>query len=205
MNNVPLEINLLVNWLKERDINLRPLIVDIGAGDGEYYSNSEYFIEKLAWDAVLIDGLPSNCEKLADKYLGDSGIKGDVQIHDLLVSDKVEEVFFEEDPKHWSLSKIQRDKKPNNRTSTLSDIFIDLRISTPGILSIDIEGMDTKVLFEFFMNCNIRPQVIIIEGNEFKDMIAQSEFLRSSGYDFVGGVFPNQIFIKGSKNNHVKK
>jgi FkbM family methyltransferase len=174
------ETEWLKEYIKARGLNLHKMFVDIGAGDGEYCSNSLAFIEQ-GWEALLIDGLEANIEKCKQLHVGRPFVKC---IHAIL-SDKVEKVCFVENKDHWSLSGVATGTA-NRTTSMLSAILKDKNINSIGIMSIDIEGNEWKVLMDLLIN-GIYPQVLIVEGNTFEEMQFHRDILEDQ-YKCIGGI-----------------
>lgn len=184
------EVEWLVDYIERHELKDRMYhsVLDIGAGDGEYCSNSNFFIKEWGFAGILVDGLISNSEKCREVHKDND----DVYCFAMLISDKYEEVRFEEDQYHWSVSRIQ-EGEPNRQTNRLADLVAKLNLHDIGIFSLDIEGLDTRVIKHMMEETDFRPQFIIVEGNTLDDMKEQREYLESE-YKFIGGVFPNQIF-----------
>jgi len=66
-----------------------------------------------------------------------------------------------------------------------------------GILSIDTEGMDTKIL-KTFLDSDHRipwPQFLLIEGNTPDEQVAQRLLAMTHGYAPIAVIPPNQMFV----------
>lgn len=188
------ETEWLEHELQERGIwdKLHHRIVDCGSGDGEYCSNSKLFIKKYGWSALLIDGRSDNLALSSVFYDRE---RQRVRHVNSILSDKQEKVNFENNEHHWALSKVV--DYPTGTTRTAHPLsfwlkkFNNLHI---GILSLDIEGNESKVLTDL-MNNEIYPQVIIVEGNDFETMQEHRRILDDKyGYP-IGGILPNQFFV----------
>jgi FkbM family methyltransferase len=183
------EPDVLIYELQKRKVfnKLPKVIIDCGAGLPEHCSNSLPFIE-LGWEAYLIDGLQGNVD-YSNEYYKDNN---KVRCLRAILSDCEEPVYFEQDKRHWSLSGI-KNGTPNCTTSRLSKIIDALNIKEIGILSLDLEGMETKVLTDL-LQARIYPKVLIVEGNDLRIM-QQHRHLLEPDYSFIAGVFPNQFFL----------
>ena len=188
------EDSFIDNYIKENNLKIINRIVDVGAGDGTFLSNSRFFIESKRWEAYLIEGQLEQCNQMLELWKD----KDMVHIMNAIVAEKVYPAHLEL-PHHWSLSTLKRDDKftqNNNLTKTLSNMFRDLKIKTCGILSVDIEGMDVKVIEEFLLHSICRPQIIIIEGNTIEERIKEKSVIEKEGYKLINTLNVNQIFIK---------
>lgn len=181
------EPELLLQELQKRKVYYKiPMVfVDCGCGIPEHCSNSLPFI-KLGWEAYLIDGLQSNVDYSAAYYKDNPKVK----CLQAILSDREEPVYFEQDKRHWSLSGV-KEGIPNATTSRLSKIIEALAIEEIGILSLDVENMEEKILLDVLPV--IHPKVLIVEGNDLDIMKRHREILEPT-YTFISGIFPNQMF-----------
>jgi FkbM family methyltransferase len=180
---------VLIYELQKRKVfnKLPKVIIDCGAGLPEHCSNSLPFIQ-LGWDAYLIDGLQGNVDYCEQFYKDNDKVK----CLQAILSDIEEPVYFEQNKYHWSLSGV-KEGEPNSTTSRLSKIIDALGIKEIGIISLDLEGNETKVLTDL-LKAKIYPHVLIVEGNDLRTM-QQHRSLLGEQYSFFAGVFPNQYFL----------
>ncbi len=185
----------LEDFIVRSKLNLTPVIIDIGAGDGLDASNSRLFIQKYNYQGFLID---ANKEKIAEaKKL----YKHNNEVHcfSLMISDKAYKAKLHKlKGKDWKWSKVIPCDKSDICTVTLSRFVDDNRIKNLGIMSIDIEGLDTCVMKEVFKNSTVRPECIIIEGNDEDEKLEQRRIIRGHGYKLIKTMSVNQIFIRES-------
>ncbi len=189
INQTVWETEWLLEYIQNNKLELHKMFIDAGCGDGMHQSNSHIFI-KQGWNAILIDALRSNvtrCSMLYENYKNVTCIKA-------TLSDKREDVFFKEDTRHWSLSKIDPAEGVATKSMRLSDILKLYGVTQIGICSIDLEGHETNVLTDLLHN-RIYPQILIVEGNTLELMQQHREML-SPFYKCIGGIFPNQFFMK---------
>ena len=173
---------------------IHKVVVDVGCGTPFHESISRTFIENFEFEGILIDALESNIDENLLHYMGYL-----VRCVCAVVSDKEQDVYFHEDSRHWSLSSI-REGQPNRRTSLLSKILDALGVKEIGIMSVDLEGMETPVLIDLLAN-DIRPQILVVESNEDPSdpwkLAKEHRMLLEPYYGRpVGVVAPNQIFIR---------
>jgi FkbM family methyltransferase len=157
-------------------------ILEIGANDGETLSNSLHFIKK-GWGATLIEASPITFERL--QYLHKDNDK--VQCLNLCLSDKHEEVTFYHNTDHMGkgdkdlLSTIDKSHFDNSsknfpfesfkmKTHTISDC--DFLYDNYKIISIDIEGMDYKILKQLDLN-KLSCDFLIIETHNENNLKKQ--------------------------------
>lgn len=184
------EDSIIEKYLLENRIFIPPMIVDVGAGDGDYISNSKLFIETYEYSGILVEVDPEQYEKLKNKYKDNSKIETVNRAVAKTIYPYT--IVFNGD---WSLNTIKRDTNSNTKTIKLSNIVE--KAQEIGILSIDIEGLDTEVLNEMLLHSKVRPWIIIIEGNNPQDQEKQRELLKKE-YTLYQTCNVNQIFINNN-------
>lgn len=201
----------LLDYLQRKGLldKLEKVVVDAGAGDGEYQSISRFWIKEQGFWAYLFDALESNVEKLSRLYKDEKRVHVDTP--PVVLSDiDYNKVVFQENPYHWSLSRVSEVAGPDEvlrTTRRLSSLLSSYYIGPVdvGILSIDVEGSDAKILKEM-LEADWTPQIIIIEANTCIEQSEQDEIFAayksrnylSEGYKFIGGISPNRIFARES-------
>lgn len=186
------EDEVIAEYLVKKKIMVEPLIVDVGAGDGEFISNSKYIIEKYPYKALLIE--PNDQPfRLLKKFYKDNNR---VEVLQTAVAGRVFPYKLTQKlGSHWSTAQVRKSNaKGAKETETLSNILEARGISKIGILSLDTEGLDTEIVAELLRNTKIRPEVIIIESKDDKDALEQEEILALE-YRRFGKFGVNQIFI----------
>lgn len=180
----------IIPELKEK---LTKFVVEAGAYDGKLHSNSRFFIEN-GWEGLLVepqkemyDQLVVNSEPYKDKvktcnraifygegnlYLKDHHVKEQVMITTENVGVETKYVTLEE--------LIQCSYGENKQI---------------GILSIDMEGYDTTAIKNIIDNGEIRPEIIIIEGNSMECRKSQMKILNDEYFITAIFVF-NTIWIR---------
>ena len=169
-------------------------IVDVGAGDGLFLSNSRRFIEKYDFGGLMIEPSDEPFKDLNKLYKDNKKVK----CLKKAMADKIFNYTMVPDdawPKpHWTINQTVKKKSSKRTTEKLSTIITRRRIREIGILSIDTEGYDTRIITEFIKNCDVRPHLIIIEkktpGDEMGQRIALAE-----DYFLATSIQFNDIFL----------
>lgn len=176
----------LENYLVGNQVYIKPLVVDAGCADGRTDSNSRLFIEKYNYSGILIDAREDAVELSMDHY---KGVKR-VQVVKAMLAEEEYGAYVKGEA---HLAAIVKRKNSKSKTQTLSSIIGKKDV---GLLSIDIEGMDTKVLKEV-LGAGIKPDCIIIEANDSKAKKAQEKLLKKE-YTAIKEFNVNTIYLKSS-------
>ena len=165
------------------------VVVDVGANDGFYGSNSFPFVAR-GWKAILIEPHPVVFAQLQKRF-ADSPHVTCLNLACAECSGK-RPLFLGTDGESPSLSTLCTDPallSQQGRTDqsifvpveTLADLLKAQQIPHDfGLLSIDTEGMDYEVLLG--LDCSIwRPRVIITEDYEPKEA-SKADYLKAHGY-----------------------
>lgn len=199
------EDEFLLKYIKDNRINVPKVIVEIGAWDAEERSNSRMFIQG-GWRGYLIEPLEDQFYKI-DKFY-EYNFKVDV-INCAIGSESGKGYFITNDelPDHAHLSDVRNENydfiEEQNQPHlgdakmihvlTLPDLFQVILVKEIGILSIDIEGMDS-VIAKQLINSEYRPTFIIIEGNNEKSTKRQQKIL-SKDYTMIKVKNVNTIWL----------
>jgi len=175
---------------------LTPTFLDIGAYDGITFSNSRYF-RNFNWRLILVEANEEALEKAKELYKGDDKVSG---FWEFIVPIRNQWGYLEYEADKWGLANVKTHNKETTkytkRCITLSEFCGSLGLKERddiGILSIDIEGTELKVLQQFFKNSKVRPQMICVEGNTPEAKQALRDFL-STEYEEIGELNVNLIF-----------
>ncbi len=177
------------------------IVVDVGANDGFYGSNSFPFVAR-DWRAILIEPHPNVFARLQTKFAG----KPRVTCLNLACSNQrgLLPLFIGKDGDAGTLSTLCRDDNDHFRTArteqsvevrveVLSEVLESQAIPRDfGLLSVDTEGMDYEVL----LGLNLpkwRPRIIITEDYAPKDL-AKFNHLREHGYRLRAHPLGNTIW-----------
>jgi FkbM family methyltransferase len=197
--------------LKLVDIQrLQPLVVDVGASDGFYTSNSYDLIVTHGWSAILFE---PQADKLAIAKRLHEGRHSRVVFQDCAISEHDQLVVMyghkndgdgsttlnhgasllplQYSPRQWPVRSI-------SYQSFVSMIGLD----KVGVLSLDTEGYDFNILRGLFESTQQRPQVIVTERFypwDHKKLLAKMALLEQEYDCRYNGI--DQIFIKKDLDN----
>lgn len=150
------------------------LFVDIGALDGTTNSNARMFLE-LGWKGILFEPNPKSFFKLFTNTRNFNCDIFNVAISKELSTAKFEIVDRKNFEGHSNLN------NKGNYTVLVSPLEVFISENEPiGILDIDAEGHDTKILQYLLEDTKIRPYYIIIEANSKEELKKQRQILNNS-------------------------
>ena len=193
----------LINQLfSEMNINF---FIQIGVGDMEKYIDPFYNFVKDK-KGIIIEAHPDYFKKLENYYINQ-------KLHNCLidnVSDVEKKLYFVNNLENYrnfahgicSLSKqhlIKHDILPKDisyvevKTKRLTDVLDENKISKLDLIIMDLEGMEYKILLDFFSNSNLNPNIIF----EYKHMNIKFlnqliEIMKKRKYKFL--FFKSDIF-----------
>lgn len=185
------------------------LYVDIGAHHPQRFSNT-YLFYLQGWRGINIDAMPGSMEPFSQLRPEDINIEA-------AISDSLEELtyYIYNEPALNTFSEeltIKRESscdykiinKKQLKTQKLSEILDEHLGESKDIdfMSIDVEGLDKKVLFSNDWT-KYRPQIILIEelSSSFSSLSKKSEvflFLSSKGYELFAKTFNTSFYRKYS-------
>ena len=176
------------------------IVVDVGANDGFYGSNSYPFIAR-GWRAVLVEPDPRAFEPLSRRFNGHPHVvcrqsacgarKGILPLH--LGQDSSHSTLGLGSDPNLSTIGPQSGRTVDVSVEPLADILDEMGIPARyGVLSIDTEGHDLNVLIGAGLECR-RPDVIFTETFE-PDEAAKRRFLEHLGYRFRAAVDTNTLW-----------
>jgi FkbM family methyltransferase len=178
-------------------------IVDVGANDGFYGSNSFPFVAR-GWRSVLIEPHPVAFAKMQKLHAG----KSNVTCLNLACGEAPGELplWFASDDPGGSRSTLCTDarmtaRRPSDqahrvvRVERLDAVLASQKLSFDfGILSIDAEGMDYEVLLGLDLK-QWHPRVIVTEDYESKNK-PKADYLSAHGYRHAGQCVDNAMWAK---------
>jgi FkbM family methyltransferase len=177
-------------------------LIDVGANDGFYGSNSYPFVAR-GWQCLLIEPHPAVFKKLTKLHEN----RQNVTCLNLACGENNEQkpLFIGVDGDEGTLATLSTDDNEHMRTcrtsesvmvqvKTLSRVLEEAKAPrNPGILSIDTEGYDLQVLKGLDFK-TWRPEVIITE--DYYDDDEKLALLKRNGYEFRFQAGNNKIFAK---------
>lgn len=184
------------------------LVVDVGANDGEKYSNSRSLIQ-LGWSGILVEPNPHTFQKLKNLYK-DSGAKVitvEGAVSNFVGTTRLYADFegmeglslgstIETEENDWSKKVINRQSHVEVKTDILSNVILRSGYTSRNfaLLSVDTEGHDMEVLEGLG---HFRPSVILTERHmwDFKKTLAKQLLLTTYGYVFAHHIGCNEVYF----------
>jgi len=177
-------------------------VVDIGAADGETYSNSRFLIRDHGWRGVLIEPEPTQYAKLAALYAGHRGVKtvrAAVGAVDKLVTlwpGELASTLLPEWVEHTRrvAPHVRYGSPIEIRQRPLADILAE--VGAPPVvdfLSIDCEGMDLEA---FESRDTYQARLVCVEsrpGDRAQSDLAK--WMNRRGYRFCDRTHGNAFFV----------
>lgn len=153
------EDKFLAEYLKNKKIP--KVIVEIGAGLPEEFSNSNYFIAN-GWKGCLIEPNQMCFTRLQDYYKDNSNVK----LYQVIIGDTEGVTRLDISHQHWALGKEANESSSNTQIvgkNTLINILKVFGQKQIGVMSLDIEGNENKVLQQL-IDSKYRPQILLVES-----------------------------------------
>lgn len=180
------------------------VILDIGAHDGKSYSNS-YPLLKRGWKGFLVEPNPVNCELINKNCKGLNYTLVDVAVtpekqgfvdlyFDSVTIENFRASIKKPDEDEWAKANLSS-KSVRVKALTIEQLVNQYNIPLDlGVLSIDIEGIDTKVIQTLG---TLRPYLILIEidFSSFIEAKSKINYLLELGYLNVFRIGCNEGFI----------
>ena len=151
-------------------------VVEVGAYDGEKYSNSSGLIAK-GWSGILIEPIPTYANLCREKYRGNSKVRvverAASHVHGFAtisvsgpLSTINDRLSLEYNQLDWAKGELS-DHKIEVKTQTLDSILTENEVPAGfDVLIVDVEGFETEV-FEGFDIGLWMPKLIIVELTDF--------------------------------------
>jgi FkbM family methyltransferase len=165
------------------------VVIDVGADQPQYGSNSYYFEKELGWECVCVDADARTIEKLATQR---------ANVVNAIVSDHhgVETFLQTNEP---GISHVSDSGNIQVETRTLNSILEQFSIQEITILDIDVEGHELYVCRGLDWD-KYKPYIVIIEyispaGGNIQTQLL--EFFKSiGGYKLVHTTQANLILVR---------
>ncbi len=182
------QFSVLATLLLER-AGVEPTVVDVGANDGFYSSNSYPFIVRR-WRALLIEPHPAAFRKAQHLHKRRSQVvvvnaacsdrEGTLELQTYIGDDGGSHSRIRLEDGTTEVGSYPPGERLQVKVCRLEGLMEEFHIPTGfGLLTIDTEGHDLQVLRGANL-ARFRPQVIISETN--RDDEEKSGFLRENGY-----------------------
>jgi FkbM family methyltransferase len=154
-------------------------ILDIGANDGETYSNSRMFIEHYNWNGVLVEPSSKCIQLLNNLYSTNTRVQiipyavdlnngektlyvGNIQ--DTPTSTCLVSTLKINEKEYWEKNRGVKYKQEIIKSITVQELLKLSNYKYFDIISIDVEGLDFEILENLNIN-NLKPKFIVIEHN----------------------------------------
>jgi len=181
--------NLIENYIRNYGISY---LIQIGANDGKRFDEINFFIKKYKIKSLLVEPIESYFQKLKKNYKNldfvkfeNSAISVENEISYLF---KVKEKYLNNyddhinglasfDKNHLIKHGVKKHHIERTKTNTvsISELINKYKINELGLLFVDAEGYDRKIVYDFFINSNMKPIVIFefihIENKLFKKLL----------------------------------
>jgi FkbM family methyltransferase len=166
------------------------VIVDVGANDGDFGSNS-MLLESLSWDTILIEPNPDLCDYInahrKPSYLfqyAASSKEGEVKLY-LVDGNALAHGLSTLEPTKENLERMQENnftyRKVKVTAKTLDTMLTDTKIQKFDVISIDVEGHELDVLKGLSLD-RWEPTILIIEDNSIYTSNEVSTYMKKLGY-----------------------
>lgn len=192
-------------------------VVEIGAYDGIYLSNSSCLIEK-GWRGLLVEPVSHLAKMCSDRYLDNPMVQvlqlavGAMPGHaDLTYMDTMSsmssDLTAEYATKKWAQPSLRQSRTLQVQVDTLDNILKNQEIPIEfDVLIIDVEGMETAVFDGFSLNY-WKPTMIVVELADFhpdlvstkKESFELAARITNSDYRVIYKDHINTIFVR---NDH---
>ncbi len=184
------EDGYIAGIIRDQKLNITPFIIDLGAFDGKTLSNSRLFFE-MGWSGICVEAHPKTFEKLIGNNCNFNGY-----CINMGVSDKNEILYITDHENIPEQNRLTSDPTGIKvETLTYQDILeiTEHKDQPIGILSIDIEGYDTRVLKDVIKH-KYQPEFIITESHTMNDRRDQIALLQN--YHLLNILDFNNIFVR---------
>nr|XP_045610786.1 protein Star-like [Procambarus clarkii] len=156
------------------------VFVEVGALDGEYLSNSLYLERHLGWSGLLIEPYPVSYKQLLSKHRKAYSVNAA-----LSVTNVSSNVMLRPDGDLGVLSQLAEDGVPV-KAFPLYTFLLALQVSVVDFFSLDVEGVEVKVLKTIPWD-KVKFRLLCIEVNHIPEgQEALRVFMESKGYKHLG-------------------
>lgn len=177
------------------------VFLELGALDGQTYSNTKFFEESMGWTGVLIEAIPDACAKIKqnrpNSKIYNNIVSTKSELMEIYVNGAVSSVKEHTTPEFFTGwhkgNNIQTIFVPSRR---LDDILHDAGVSRIDFWSLDVEGSEYDVLQT--MDWTIPVYVICMEvyGGDSSEMNEKCRvILRKHGFVLSGLIAHNEVWV----------
>ena len=182
--------NIVTNTLKCLSYEPPSFLIDVGASEGQYTSNSFYLLKDKLWSGLLIEPMLKQFKELQELYID----RPDIQCINAALTDNDGfcDIHLHPNDGDGSCtcnhgSSLIKPDRSNVSFVVPSISFKTISQQLPaevGMLSIDTEGYD-KFIINGLLSYGIRPHIIITEIFNLEHLDDKSKLLESYGYNMV--------------------
>jgi FkbM family methyltransferase len=183
-----------------RDLGYRGTFVEIGALDGEMFSNTKVFEERLGWRGLLIEGAPGNAQKLMRPGVRPNATKLPLAVcpagqGTVMMQGEGAIATDVADASDAFINRWHRGKRDRGVAVACKPFGEMLRAAGlhggVDVASIDVEGAELKVLETMDWSIPVRVWVVEVDGSSPAKDTAVRRLLRSRAYCRAPGFLPD--------------
>ena len=194
------------------DTNIKGVCIECGAYDGITDSCCKFFEETMGWTCYNFEPNPYNFKNLENNRpdsinlnLALSNVEDELEFNFEIIKDKDNNISC---GGNGSLNKYTEEQKKsiieiykNNidivkvKTTTYKNFIEKYDIKFIDLFILDVEGHELSVL-EGMQNCNVLPNIMVVEINDSKDFIKVRSKMEELDYIYDTTSFVNYFFIK---------
>lgn len=163
--------------------------IEIGANDGETFSNCLFFEEQRQWSGVCVEPNPAAFAKLKKR-------RPDARLLQVAVGTTCDTIVFPiftnaEESLYASVGKNSTEGTVPVDQLDLPSLFERTGLTEIDLLSIDVEGDEEKILATL-ADTSIRPEIICAEENTTPETLDRT--MAELGYQIEARVWPDRIY-----------
>lgn len=194
------------------------VFVDIGAHDGETFSNSLFFEKHLDWSGICIEPIPEvfkkmdavrNCVTINGCISDHEGVETFLRVHGEVVdTEMLSGLLSDYDQRH--LDRIDRELQEYGgdkeeipvKCYDINKLLTEHNFNQVDFITIDTEGNELKILKTIdFDQFDI--DVLIVENNY--ETSENADFMRSKGYKKIKTIGHDEVFRKVENLSFLQK
>jgi len=179
------EVKCIVDYIRQNNITVPTMYVDVGASDGVCNSNSRYFVHQ-GWRTWLIEPCPVNFKLLKTN----TNFMGSAVAVNYAVGNENGKVKFKSE---GGLSKVTHSGNIEVPMIMVKELVEKIKTKDIGILDVDTEGGEEGILLQF-MKLKIYPHFIIVEHQCHEPKIKEQERILSPRYKRIARKGVNDIW-----------
>lgn len=191
--------------------NKNGFFVDIGANHPFKYSNSYFFESELNWNGICIEPQEKMYKLLKDNrksIILNKGVYNKKTVLKFCTTvNELSGIIETYEPKH--IERINREAMQNNKKNheiteievdTLENIFNEYNVKVVDYVSLDTEGSELEILQGINYD-KVKINLIDVEDNYPNSEKSKqiNEFLLNKGFDYIGNIQWDRIYLNKNK------